>query len=459
MTVIRWAGRTLVRSPLRTLLLVGVLSVSIGLALIMITVNGAFEDRVDEIRAQVGTDVTVRPAGTFGGGFAIRIDNGAGGGSVDSASPDQQTQQVLTDDDIEPISEVEHVVGYTRRISAQYSGDALQSAIEPPAGVQVPDGFTGPPVLVAGTEDAASLTAFGEEAEIVEGRTFESDEGEANVAVVGQSLAEANGLSVGDTVDLEGSSVEIIGIFTTGTQFGDNQLALPLEVARDIFDRGSEIDEVTVRVDSAENVGAVTETLRETLGEDKADVTSQETAFDAISAPVSDAASSSQVAMYAALIASAVIILFSVGIVVRQRIKEIGILKAVGASGWHVTGQMTLETLFIAVAAAAIGALATFPLAQGVADGLVSDPATATGPQFIGGGGPGIAELPDGPGAIVRQAADTTGGGVLGGVEVAVSPEVFLYALVIAIGLAMIATIIPAWYVGRVKPAEVLRYE
>jgi ABC-type lipoprotein release transport system permease subunit len=42
---------------------------------------------------------------------------------------------------------------------------------------------------------------------------------------------------------------------------------------------------------------------------------------------------------------------------------------------------------------------------------------------------------------------------------VAVSPEVFLYALAIAVGLALVATIVPVWYVGRVRPAEVLRHE
>ena len=61
--------RALVRSPLRSSLLVAVLAVSVGLTLIMITVNGAFSERLDEIKEQVGSDVTVRPAGSFGGGF------------------------------------------------------------------------------------------------------------------------------------------------------------------------------------------------------------------------------------------------------------------------------------------------------------------------------------------------------------------------------------------------------
>jgi hypothetical protein len=47
--------KALIRNPLRGGLLVGVLAVSIGLALIMITVNGAFAQRLDDIRAQVGT--------------------------------------------------------------------------------------------------------------------------------------------------------------------------------------------------------------------------------------------------------------------------------------------------------------------------------------------------------------------------------------------------------------------
>ncbi|MCI0783632.1 MAG: ABC transporter permease, partial [Chloroflexi bacterium] len=63
MKTLRWAVRALLRSPLRAALLVGVLSVSIGLALIMITVDGAFDERLEEIQSQVGTTVTVQPAG------------------------------------------------------------------------------------------------------------------------------------------------------------------------------------------------------------------------------------------------------------------------------------------------------------------------------------------------------------------------------------------------------------
>ncbi len=207
-----------------------------------------------------------------------------------------------------------------------------------------------------------------------------------------------------------------------------------------------------MQADTASNVSQVADAIRAALGEDVADVTTQEFAFDAISAPIADAEDSSQVAMIAALVASAAMILFSVGLVARQRVKEIGIFKAVGASNWHITAQFGIETAVVSVVAALIGALATFPLAQSVADGLVSDPATPAGPMGIAGPGP---EAPLRGAAVQVQGA----GGFLGDVDVAVSPEVFLYALGIAVGLAMIASVVPAWYVARVKPAEVLRYE
>lgn len=243
MRTIRRALKALIRSPLRGGLLVGVLAVSIGLALIMITVNGAFAQRLDDIRASVGTDVTVRPAGTFGGaGFSFRVGGpgGADGGTVtpdDSSGDDSQTQPVITDDDLQQLTSIPHVASITRQITAQYTGDSLK-----------------------------------------------------------------------------------------------------------------------------------------------------------------------------------------------------------------------------AVVAALAGALATFPLAQTVADNLVSD-TSAAGPQITGpgdvvrGGGPGGAFFVGGP----AGAAETSG--LLGDVDVAVSAEIFAYAVAIAIGLALLATVVPAWYVGRVRPAEVLRHE
>jgi ABC-type antimicrobial peptide transport system permease subunit len=456
MRTVARALRAVIRSPLRTGLLVAVLAVSVGLTLIMITVNEAFSERLDEVKGEVGSSVTVRPAGSYGGGF-FRVYQQDPSAEQDDAAP-----TTLADEDIDQVWSIESVVDISRTITARYTGEELASAsIQPPDQApeggqapqgQVPEGFGTfqRPIQVTGTDDPYSLTTTGvTDTQLLAGRTFNEDEAEAAVAVVGELLAEANALDAGDTFEMEGTTIEVVGVFTTGTRFGDNSVFLPLELAQELFAREGEVDTVVVQADSVENAERVAEDIRALLGEDVVDVSTELSAFEAVNAPLSDAENSSRIGMIAALAASAAVILFSVGLVARQRVKEIGILKSIGASNWHITAQFGIETAALSVVAALVGAVATFPLAQSVADGLVSDPAAATGPGgFVGRGAAGV------DGRAVQQA-----GGFLGDVDVAVSPEVFLYALVIAVGLAVIASVVPAWYAGRVKPAEVLRYE
>ncbi len=470
MRTITRAITALIRSPLRAGLLVGVLAVSVGLTLIMITVDGAFATRLDDIQARVGTSITVRPAGSFGGGFFDRGgDNNSGnansgganggstngGGNTSSASSNQLT--ALADQDIGKVATISHVVSVSSLMTARYTGTGLESAVQPQRRANAPaatpaagaGGFRRA-VLVTGVDDPASLATLGvQNAQLTAGRTFNADEANANVAVLGQAMADHNALKVGDTFPINDMTFEVIGTYSTGTQFGDNSVFIPLATAQTVFSRPGEIDQAIVKADATSSVDQVAADIRQALGQDNVDVTTEASLVQSISAPISDAKDSSQVGMIAALVASAVIILFSVGLVARQRLKEIGILKAIGASSWHVIGQFGVETAVISLIAALVGALATFPLAQRVANGLISTPSTA------GFGGPGGG----GRGGPAAAAAATRVGGLLGSIDVAVSPEVFLYALAIAIGLALLATLVPAWYVARVKPAEVLRNE
>jgi putative ABC transport system permease protein len=477
MRTVARAIRALIRSPMRAALLVGVLAVSIGLALIMITVNGAFAQRLDDINGRVGTSITLRPAGSFGGGFfggdgrggdnapgtnanagtTANGNNSTNGNTATTPTTAPTQPTVLAATDLDKVAAISHVVSVSGQITVPYSGTGLVSAVQGRQGTNAAAAQATPrpganfrqrPVLVTGIDDPTSLATLGvTNAQATAGRTFTDSEANANVAVMGQALATQNNLAVGDTFPINDQTFQLIGTFTTGTQFGDNSLFIPLGTAQTVFSRPGEVDQAVVKVDTTASVDQAATDIRATLGADNVDVVTDSTLVQAISAPLSDAKDSSQIGMLVALVASAAVILFSIGLVARQRIKEIGILKAVGASNWHVIGQFGVETAIISVGAALVGALATFPLAQSVADSLISQPTTGGG--GFGGGGAGRA----------GAAAAARAGGVLGSVDVAVSPEVFLYALGIAIGLAIIATVVPAWYVGRVRPAEVLRNE
>jgi putative ABC transport system permease protein len=270
--------------------------------------------------------------------------------------------------------------------------------------------------------------------DIVEGRYFTTDENDADVMVVGQALADKNGLELGSVVDIEGVLIEVIGIYDSGQVFGNNMLVMPIGTVQSVFDLEG-VTSLTVVVDYVDNVDGVVEGIREIFDEDTADITTAASMYERISESVASASGTSQMAMIVALIVAGVVILFSVILMVRQRVKEIGILKAIGASNRQIGLQFGLEALVMSMIGAVIGALITFLLAQRVADLLVSSP-TGSGGGFFGGGVTTVA-----------------------GINVAVSPEVFIYALGIAVALAVAASIFPARYISRVKPAEVLRYE
>ena len=416
----------LLRSPLRTGALVAILAVSIGLALIMLTVHGATETQLESIGENVGTEISVRPAGSFGM---------MGGG------------EPLDEELVAQLYEIDHVESVLEVVQVQYTGDSLVSGIDAGTlggGRAPPGGGFAMSVIVMGFDPAIENPVLLGDAhmDIIAGRYFSVDEADANVAVVGVSLAEANYLDVGSQIDLEGTPVEVVGIFESGQVFGDNQLVMPMETVQRIFELEG-ITSATVVADDVENVTGVVVAIEETFGEDAVDVVSEEERYEAIGESVTSASSTSQVAMIAALAVAAVVILFAVVLMVRQRIREIGILKAIGASNWRVGLQFGLETVVISLVAAVVGAVITFPLAQKVGDMLVSNPTTTSG--FAG-------RVPGG---------GLFGGGAtsFAGIEVAVSPEVFLYALGIAIALAVAASIFPLWYISRVRPAEVLRNE
>ena len=439
MILVRRAIRNLVRSPLRTGAIVAILAVSIGLALIMLTVNGATENQLDTIGEEIGTEITVRPAGSYGM---------MGGG------------EPLDEDDVAGLYEIEHVVDVQSSTQTQYSGDSLESAIDAGTlGERAMKRFPGMgedftmPVNVMGFDPAiADPVLMGDShIEMVEGRYFSLEEIDADVAVLGEDLADKNDLEVGSQFELGDVNVEVIGIFASGQMFGDAMLVMPIDTVQRVFELEG-VTSVTVVADDVANVEGVAEAIREVWSEDEADVVTAEDMYERINGAVVSAGDTSQMAMIAGFIIAGLVIVFSVVLLMRQRVKEIGILKAIGASNWRIGLQFSTETLAMSVVAAIIGALITFPLAQSVGDMLVntgSTTPTVTGPGGMAGG---IADRPTGL---------FGGGGVtsVAGIDVAVSPEVFLYALLVAAGLAVLASTFPTWYISRVKPAEVLRNE
>jgi len=88
--------------------------------------------------------------------------------------------------------------------------------------------------------------------------------------------------------------------------------------------------------------------------------------------------------MVISFVVAAVVVLLSVILLIRQRVKEIGIMKAVGASNWQIGVQFGLETTVITVVATVFGILLSLLFGQQIANLFTS---SGSAPTVTGAGG------------------------------------------------------------------------
>ena len=426
------------------------LTVSISMALVMIQARGSIDRRAQEARETIGTAIQVRLLGA-----------------------PQGASQPLTDADIQSLEGLDHVVAISKVLGAQYGGQALEPAIDPASfgdhGGGAPGVFGGGgasvarriPISFSGVSFADGRGLFENgEATLTSGRVFKSDDTSTPVAVLGETLAEKNGLSVGSVFQLEnGQPLEVIGIFSAGHQWGDNTVYMPLGTMRELMGVDDWVSSATVYVDSVDDLELVVADITETLGERRVDVTSGLESVERLTEPLEALRSTSNAGLIAALGGAGGVILLATFVLVRERSREIGILKAIGASGRQVVTQFSTEALAVSVVAAVLGfALAVASAETVAAEFFDPTPQTAqvgasSGLHQAGGGG---WQNHQGGGGFFDSRLSAAS---LGPLDISVSPDLLLYALVGAVVLSILGSILAAVYIARLRPAEVLRNE
>jgi len=203
-----------------------------------------------------------------------------------------------------------------------------------------------------------------------------------------------------------------------------------------------------------------------------ADVTSSQDTEQAVISPLENVKSISLYSLIGAVVAGAVIILLIMIMIVRERRREIGVLKAIGASNLKVSLQFVAEavtfTLLAAVIGIIIGVVASNPVTNAlVKNSSTSTSSTAAGPSFAAGGGAG-----GGQSGAVSANGNGNGGGRLGfrlggsglrqsvtNIHTAVGWSVIIYGLLTAVIIAVVGSGFAAWSIAKVRPAEVMRAE
>ena len=469
MSVITRGVKNAFRSGIRACAVVLILAISMGLALSMLLANQAVKDRLEDVKASVGTTVTVNPAGSQG--FQ-------GGG------------EPLTNAEVTKLQGVDHVSSVTATLSLMLttksndgenanfkafggsgleSGETnLESSVDPgtigqrlqgrgEVQISTPDGNTPDiklPIRLVGTN--GEKDDQGKAINVTDGRQLKSDD--TNAALVGKSLAEKNNLSVGSTFTAYDETFTVVGTFDTGTDFGNDGLYIPLAAAQRLSEAGSEITNAIVTVDSVDNVEGAVADIKTALG-DTADVTTtEEHALTAVES-LRSVEKVSIIGFVIALAAAGVIIFLTMLMIVRERRREIGVLKAIGGSNRTIVSQFVVE----AVVLVAIGAVVGFGVAavssNSIAGALVSSNTSNSSE--------GASDLPSGPGGGGFRTMKLDGGAkdlgsagdLIGNVTTNINLKTLGYGLLAAIGIAIIGSAIPAWFITKVRPAEVLRGE
>ena len=445
--------RNAFRNVIRTFSIVVILGLSIGLSLTMLIAHQAVGDKINSVKSSVGNTVSISPAGVRG--FS-------GGGNP------------LTEANLTSVQSIPHVVSTTSTLSDRLtsSNTNLQSAvsagdlgrrfaqnsgttISPPGG-----GFGGggggtisftPPVTLNGTTAPTNLNASslsgGGTFTLKSGQVFSSTSS-ANVAIIGTSLASKNNLKVGSTFTAYSTPVTVVGIFDTGTTFGNNQVVMPLKTVQTLSSQPGDLSSITLNVDSISNVSSVTSKASNILGS-AADVTNASTQAQTVVAPLESIQNISLYSLVGAVIAGSIIILLTMIMIVRERRREIGVLKAIGGSNVKVMGQFMVEsitfTFMAAIIGIGLGVIAANPITKLLVTNSTSSPSTGLG--FGGGGGGG-----GGRGfGFVRNNFST--------IHAAIGWDILLYGLLAALVIALVGSGLASFFIAKIRPAEVMRVE
>lgn len=468
MSVVTRGVKNAFRNWLRTLAVVLILAIGIGLSLSMLVANQAVGAKIADLKTKMGNTITINPAGAEGfqgGGEPFKsadadtVSKVPHVSSVDTAMTFRVRNSSADDG--------RHIMFGNPNGSSQAGNTSLNSAID--AGtlgkrftVSSPDGEDtnqAPPQLpITGVGVTGNYDQNGNVLNITSGRAISSSDTD-NVAVIGKGLADKNNLKVGDTFTAYDTTFTVVGIFDAGTEFQNGSFEIPLSVAQRVTNQPDEIDSMVARIDSADNLNSTKDAIKSALGS-KADVNpgqqNVQTAIDSLQS----VQQISMIAFIGALVAAAVITFLIMLMIVRERKKEIGVLKAIGGSNTTIVSQFIVESLVLVVLGTIVGFGVSSISSNGIANALVSNstntPASDqpdTTPKNGGFRGPGLIKVDAGKNALQNSSA------LVGQVVTSVGWMTLVYGLLAALGIAVVGSAIPAWLISKVRPAEVMRGE
>lgn len=471
MNVISRGVRGALRSPIRAGAIVVMLAISIGLIVAMLAAKAGVETKINSVKATTATSITVRPAGIqgfAGGGDPLTSDQAA---AIKKTAHVASTVSTLTDqlgsDDTNLTPSIE-LGSFGKRQQRFESSDGSNNASSGPTFFSQSDGSSDtvrkaptPRTTVTGTTDSSSVATNGGSLTISSGSNIDGNASD-DEALVGSDLAGKNSLKAGDTFTAYGKKFTVKGIYKTGNTFQDSGIIMPIATLQKLTDQSGAVTEMTVNADSSDNVATVVSSIKSALGSDKVDVTSeQQRAEDSVSS-LKSISNLATTGVIGATVAAAVIVLLTMTMIVRERRREIGVIKAIGGTSTKVIAQFMTEALTLTIIGGVIGIVFGVAISGSITQGLVSSQTNT--PQVSAAGAPGGTRAGGGFAgrgdfsARFTQFGDTAQAG-LKAITGSVTPATLASGIGLTLLIAIVGSAIPAWFIARIRPAEVLRTE
>jgi putative ABC transport system permease protein len=455
---------------MRSIGVVVILAVAIALSISMLIARDAVNTKINSVKASTGTTITVAPKGFFG--FS-------GGGTP------------LTTAEINGLLNLKNVTAVQESLSEELSSNDTSLTSPTPAG-SLGQRFGGSgggsnssgsptgattftiPVRLIGTNSPGNALVGGANGggteKLTSGASF-SPTSDSDVALVGQTLATKNKLTVGSTFTAYGKTITVVGIYNSGSTFANSDVLMPLATVQTLASASGQVTNATVVVNNISNVSSVTKVVTAKLGS-KADVTSTEATVASELAPLNSIKTISTYTLIGAIIGAAIILLLSMLMIVRERRREVGVLKALGAPNRSIIGQFIAESTTFTVLGSVVGFIVGILLSSPITSALVSATSnssatpTFTGGGFVRGGGGGFTGGGSGftppSGGQFARAGNFHFGGVsntLTTLHTSVGSSTLIFAFAIALVIAALGSSVAAATIVRIRPAEVLRSE
>ncbi|HLF53948.1 MAG TPA: FtsX-like permease family protein, partial [Candidatus Nanoarchaeia archaeon] len=218
---------------------------------------------------------------------------------------------------------------------------------------------------------------------------------------------------------------KIIGILKeTGNSQDDNQINIPLDTAREIFDKPNDVDVIIAQVKSPDDIPLLQEKIERELESERDDTNFQVVTATQILEQINQVLGIIQFVLVG--IAAISLIVGGIGIMnsmytsVLERTKDIGIMKAIGAKNLDIFEIFLIESGLIGLVGGLFGTILGSVIAL-----------------------------------IIGQFSKNAGFLL----NIKIEFLVLVFGLLFAFIVGMLSGVLPAMQAARLKPADALRYE